>query len=253
MEIARCNARDLRRDDDGRWLIRAVSTNGRARDVVLPADLAEAVLDAGPGFTFKGRIDGHVSPAYVSRLISRALPGDLSSEQLRAAYKSGQLTIAPRDLAAFHSPKAVRILDMDELEQNPNVTRHLARIEQGLDDDPSMAIGSSKELLETCFKLLLRARNVPFDARKEELPNLFAKVSDTLVEAAPEEARDATRKVLRTLMNLVQSIGETRSRVGTGHGPEVDPEVQTKDARLVFNATVAVAEYTVDSWRALNR
>jgi integrase len=46
----------------------------RAREVPMSDELARMVLDAD-GWLFPGQIQGHISAAYVSKLISRALPG----------------------------------------------------------------------------------------------------------------------------------------------------------------------------------
>lgn len=248
MEIATCHEREVVRMDDGTYTIRALGTNGRARQVPLRADLAEAILER-LGHTFPGRINGHISAAYVSKLISRSLPDGLTSEKLRHAYRTGQIKLGWRELAAFHAPMTLRILDVDELRKNPQVSQHVARIDHGLRNDPGLAIGSSKDLLETVFKLLLKDRDATY-SNKDDLPGLFAKVQAELTAAAPADAREALRSTLRTLMNIIQNVGATRSRIGTGHGSDSTYLAQLREARLVLNATVAVAEFAVDVWQS---
>lgn len=249
MEIASCNAQNLTEHEDGSYTLVAVSTNGKTRPVPVDADIAEAIIDAGPAFCFPGKVQGHLSPAYISRRVSAALPKHLTSERIHQAVKAGLLSLAHRDLAPFHTPRAIRILDVDTLVRNPAIDRHLTRIEQHLKSDPVLAIGSCKNLLETVFKVLLRALNEPY-ARAEKLPALFGKVTEALVEAGPADAREATRTTLRGLNGVVQSLGETRSRTDGRHGDVDDPEVEPRHARLIFNATVSVAEYVVDVWQS---
>lgn len=72
-EIAVVHSRDLR-GSRGDWRIELHGKGNRDRIVPMPDPLAWAVRDAD-GYLFPGQIDGHISAAYVSKLISRALPG----------------------------------------------------------------------------------------------------------------------------------------------------------------------------------
>lgn len=72
-EIAVAHTRDLR-GRRGDWRLELHGKGNRDRIVPLPDALAWEVRDAG-GYLFPGQIDGHLSAAYVSKLISRALPG----------------------------------------------------------------------------------------------------------------------------------------------------------------------------------
>lgn len=82
-EIARINENDW----DGRELI--VHGKG-AKDRALPVAnvlLQHTLNDLRPGqWLFPGHIDGHLSAAYVSKLLSRALPGAVTGHQLRHRF-----------------------------------------------------------------------------------------------------------------------------------------------------------------------
>lgn len=72
-EIAVVHSRDLR-GARGDWRLELHGKGNRDRIVPLPDFLAWEIRDAR-GYLFPGQIDGHLSAAYVSKLISRALPG----------------------------------------------------------------------------------------------------------------------------------------------------------------------------------
>lgn len=90
-EIALSHHDDLSRDETGWTLV--VHGKG-SKDRMMPlSDNLGAELDARAGWFFPGNIDGHLSPAYVSKLISRHMTG-ATAHQLRhrfatRAYQNG--------------------------------------------------------------------------------------------------------------------------------------------------------------------
>lgn len=254
-EIAACHPRQISKDADGKFILHAQSASGRVRRVILRPDVAEAILAGEEGFTFPGKINGHFSPAYVARLISAALPENVSSEQLRHAFRESQATLAWRDLANYHTPRSMRIAEHPDLKDRVNVAHHLARIESAqLNEDPELVIGSSKELMESVFKIVLKDREVVY-GKGDDLLNLYGKVADSLAASAPGDVagRESIKRLMRTLISVVQSVAELRGTMGTGHGSESDPVAEARHARLAFNATVTIVEYISDSWRATKR
>lgn len=86
-EIAVVHTDDLIRDLVG-WSLAAHGKGGKTRIVPLNPGLAAQLIDLSPGFAFPGRIDGHLSAAYVSKLMSRALPEDVTAHPLRHRFAS---------------------------------------------------------------------------------------------------------------------------------------------------------------------
>ncbi|UBQ01880.1 abortive infection family protein [Curtobacterium sp. TXMA1] len=129
---------------------------------------------------------------------------------------------------------------------------HLTRLRRDLDADPAAAIAHCKELLESQCKLVLEALRVESSDR-EDLPKLYRKTAEALgihAAAVPGDNRasDAIRGMLRSLAALVQNVAEARNAMGTGHGRATPSRAEPRHARLVFNATVAVAEYIAEVW-----
>lgn len=160
-----------------------------------------------------------------------------------------------RRIAAIRAPAASALRDHPDLADKAVLIQHLDRIQRDLTSDPSAAISSSKNLLETLCKIVLTDRGVQY-APSEDLPGLFAKVAAELsinADSVPDDARasDSIRKMMRTLTTTVQAVAEARnSTLGDGHGAEHESPAEPRHARLVYNATTAVAEFIVDTWTA---
>lgn len=99
-EIARVHVDDLVDDLLGVSL-RVRGKGGHERLVPLPAELAQRIAAAAAGgYLFPGRIDGHLSAARVSELISAALPPGVTAHQLRHRYGTRAYQLGGRDLRA---------------------------------------------------------------------------------------------------------------------------------------------------------
>ncbi len=92
------HADDLQPDLLG-WTLIAHGKGGKDRRVPLEDDLArEVAVQADGGWLLPGRIDGHLSGAYVGKLVARALPGVWTMHTLR--HRFGTLAADGGDLIA---------------------------------------------------------------------------------------------------------------------------------------------------------
>jgi integrase/recombinase XerC len=87
-EIATVRAGDVQ-GPRGRRVLTVRGKGDRVREVPVSDDIARMVTDAD-GYLFPGQIDGHISAAYVSKLISRALP-DHTAHTLRHRFATKAL------------------------------------------------------------------------------------------------------------------------------------------------------------------
>ena len=85
-EIAVVASSDVRRDLVGYSLL-VHGKGGKTRQVPIDDVLARLIEDAG-GWLFPGRIQGHLSAAYVSKLVSRVLPEGVTAHMLRHRFAS---------------------------------------------------------------------------------------------------------------------------------------------------------------------
>lgn len=122
MEIAQVHSRDIVEDQGGASL-RVTGKGGKTRLIPIDDDLALRIMDR-TGYVFPGRINGHVSPAYVSRLVSAVLPAGVTAHKLRhrfatRAYRgSGNNLRAVQELLGHSSVATTQIytgVDSDEL------------------------------------------------------------------------------------------------------------------------------------------
>lgn len=86
-EVAQVHTDDLLIDCDGVQLI-VHGKGGKQRVIGITSSLADAIRRASPtgGYAFPGQIDGHVSPDYVGKLVSRLMPPGWSMHKLRHRY-----------------------------------------------------------------------------------------------------------------------------------------------------------------------
>src|SRR5690606_12115687 len=56
------------------------------------------------------------------------------------------------------------------------MAKAIERLERAIDTDPDLAIGTAKELVESCCKTILTKRGVPF-TKSDDLGNLTKKVA----------------------------------------------------------------------------
>jgi integrase len=122
MEIAAVHSNDVELGPSGATLRKGSKT----RMVPISDDLAEMLMSDIPGFLFPGRISGHISPAYVSRLVSQTLPPGVTCHKLRHRYatraynNSGHNLLAVKELlghASVSTTQGYAGLDNDELRQ----------------------------------------------------------------------------------------------------------------------------------------
>ena len=84
-EIALVHSNDLVEDLDG-WSLVVHGKGAKTRMMPLPAALAATIRSRPSGWLFPGDDDGHLSPRYVGKLATRALPGNWTLHTLRHQF-----------------------------------------------------------------------------------------------------------------------------------------------------------------------
>lgn len=85
MEIAAVHADDVT-ETPGGVTLRIFGKGSKTRIVPISDELALQILELGPGYIFPGKDHGHLSPAYVSRLVSNVLPPGVTCHKLRHRF-----------------------------------------------------------------------------------------------------------------------------------------------------------------------
>lgn len=170
---------------------------------------------------------------------------DRFQDQLRRdgfSYQQG--TITPVTAAA-------RLADAKAIAQSfdaAHIGEQIHRIEASIDADPALAIGTAKELAESCFKTILGERGIEY-GKNDDLPQLGRKVFKEL-KLLPDDVPDAAkgaetiRRLLSNLSTVVQGLAEVRSLYGTGHGKDGRARgVSPRHARLCVGAASALVTF----------
>ncbi|MGA2137603.1 MAG: abortive infection family protein [Verrucomicrobiia bacterium] len=134
--------------------------------------------------------------------------------------------------------------------------KHLAdqirRMEQSIESDPALAIGTAKELVETCCKTILAVRGKPVTGT----PDIPTLTKETLKElklvpdGIPESARggDVIKRLLSNLGTIGNGLAELRGLYGTGHGKHGKTSgLSPRHAKLAVGAAVTLATFLFET------
>ena len=134
--------------------------------------------------------------------------------------------------------------------------KHLAqqvkRMEQSIEIDPDLAIGTAKELIETCCKTILTERGKPVTATPD-VPNLTKatlKELKLVPDGIPQSARgsDVIKRLLNNLATVGNGLAELRGLYGTGHGKHgKTSSLSPRHAKLAVGAATTLAIFLFET------
>ena len=161
-------------------------------------------------------------------------------------YESGRLVAAGGQAGLAHISDVITGLNLPELR------RQLDRISASVESDPSLAIGTAKELIESVCKTVLVERNIDFasDADIGRLVKEARKALGLLPESIPDSAKgsETIRRILSNLGNVAQGLGELRNLYGTGHGKDgTNRGLSPRHARLAVASASALCTFLLET------
>lgn len=133
--------------------------------------------------------------------------------------------------------------------------QEIRRAEKALDDDPSLAIGTAKEMVETCCKTLLEKAGET-DFPNDDFPKLVRRTVKQLSltrDDIPETARGAEtiKNILSNLSAVTGGMNELRNLYGTGHGRHGGYRgLEQRHARLAVACAIAFVTFIADTFAA---
>ena len=136
--------------------------------------------------------------------------------------------------------------------QADDIRRQISRMEASINTDPELAIGTAKELTETCCKTILQERNVSNDRNLDvsELVRVTLRELRLTREDIPDSARgaDTIRRIVSNLGSIASGINELRNLYGTGHGRTArTPSLSPRHARLAVGSTSALVQFLFET------
>ncbi|OUD08857.1 hypothetical protein BVC71_09035 [Marivivens niveibacter] len=124
-----------------------------------------------------------------------------------------------------------------------------------VDSDPALAIGTAKDLTESCCKAILLELGKPAGPR-DDFPTITKAVVKELrlvPESISKEAKGAEiiKRLLSNLLQVTKGVNELRSLYGTGHGRDgKHVGLQPRHARLAVTAAAAFTVFITDTYSA---
>jgi hypothetical protein len=158
--------------------------------------------------------------------------------------------IATRLLAG--SPSLSPLKEHANILNATHLAEQIRRMEASVETDPALAIGTAKELIETCCKTILAERGKPVSGT----PDVSTLTKETLKELklVPEGVPDAARgaDVIKRLLSNLGSIGnalaELRGLYGTGHGKHGSASgLGTRHAKLAVGAAATLTVFLFET------
>ena len=128
----------------------------------------------------------------------------------------------------------------------------IERLQEAIERDPALAIGTAKDLVETCCKSILSDRSVqiPRKANLPKLTKLLAKELKLVPEGVSDEAKgvETIRLILSNLSALTQYLAELRGLYGSGHGRDGKHRgLKPRHARLAVGVAVTFIEFITET------
>jgi hypothetical protein len=133
------------------------------------------------------------------------------------------------------------------------VTQQINRMETAINSDPGLAIGTAKELVETCCKSILNDCQVSFSNR--DSLSKIAKTTIQQLELAPADISDQAKasKIIKSLLGhlaaITQGVAELRNHYGTGHGKlSTNRGLEPRHAKLAVGAASTLAVFLTETY-----
>ena len=132
------------------------------------------------------------------------------------------------------------------------IAQQITRMESSVYDDPDLAIGTAKELLETGCKSILEERGIvfPSGANLPQLVKLTSKELQLTPVDIPDAAKasDTIKRLLSNLATITQAISELRNQYGTGHGKVGTAKgLTSRHAKLAVGAASTLAVFLAET------
>lgn len=132
------------------------------------------------------------------------------------------------------------------------VHQQISIMEETIDSAPHVAIGTAKELVETCCKSILEEKGIPCNDTWK-LMKLLRETTKTLKltpEDIPDSANAASsiKQILGSLSAVVQGIAELRNHYGSGHGKDGKfIGLKSRHAKLAVGAASTLAMFLLET------
>jgi hypothetical protein len=173
-------------------------------------------------------------------------------ELVEKTQLSGKPVFIGRYAGHFPTPGVAAVRSILAGTDPSYVAQQITRMEAAVVNDPALAIGTAKELIETVCKTILEARGIAFSKTAElsELVKSTAKTLELTPNDVPDKAKaaDIIKRLLNNLGSITQGIAELRNQHGTGHGKKAGTKsLGSRHAKLAVGAASTLAVFFVET------
>lgn len=167
-------------------------------------------------------------------------------------YSEGRLRLKGGHVLLRHLSSTTTKLNAEYLDSQ------IDRLSEAVREDPDLAIGQAKELVETCCKTILLDLGVT-DADELDLNPLVRRTMaqlKLLPDDIPETAKGAKtiRAILGNLAMISQGMAVLRNLYGTGHGKHAGHKrLPARHARLAVGAATTLVTFLFETHEARRR
>jgi len=128
------------------------------------------------------------------------------------------------------------------------MAKEIERLERSIESDPAMAIGTAKDLVESCIKTILHKRNISFNRSDDigDLTKLLTKALQLVPDDIPDAAKGAKsiKVILNNLASITHNLAELRGFYGSGHGRAGNHRgLEPRHARLAAGAAATFVDF----------
>ena len=147
------------------------------------------------------------------------------------------------------------LVSLARVENLSQLQDQVARMRDKVREDPDLAIGTAKEIVETVCKTILGDHGVslPRDRKMPALLKATLKELKLVPDSIPESKRgtDTIKRVLGSLGSIGHGLAELRNLYGTGHGRHgASGGLQPRHARLAVGAMATLAVFLFETHEA---
>jgi len=124
-------------------------------------------------------------------------------------------------------------------------------------DNPTEAIGKSKELIESCCKTILEANTVSIDKNWDvgELAGKTMSLLKITPDHIPDTAQEAEsiKAILGNLRGIATNLATLRNACGSGHGKSANYKgLSERHAKLAVGSSITLVQFLWDSHERKN-
>lgn len=148
--------------------------------------------------------------------------------------------------------------ELIEILSSEYINQQISVMENSIESSPHIAIGLSKELIETVLKKIL-IENGNNNVKDLNIPQLLKEVSKIL-KLVPKDVSDEKkgadkiRQILASLGTIVTGIAELRNDYGSGHGKDHKfIGLQARHAKLAVGSASTLVIFLLDTWEQMKK